>query len=80
MVLIRRMQKVLARETGRIGEHGIYLGTELRDRAYATAVRSELAALFIEEYFDDDANFDLLCERVASAQRVRELRRPKADA
>ena len=79
-LLISRMQKVLARETRRRGELGIYLGTETRDRAYATAVRSELAALFIEEYFDDDANFDLLCERVASAQRVRELHRPKADA
>ena len=43
-------------------------------------MRSELADLFIKEYFDDDANFALLCEKVASAQRVRESRRPKAAA
>lgn len=76
-LLIRPMQKVLARETVRRRELALYLGTETRDRAYATAVRSELAALFIKEYFDDDANFALLVERIDEASR---LQRQKAAA
>lgn len=77
--LMRGIHNLYVRERGRRKKHDEFRCKGLRDAYFAGLVRHDLADVVIEGFSDDDANFDLLRERVGRACEGRKSRRPKAD-